>query len=59
MVNNLQSQLPIYVFIVLIGVIMSSLYAVPPNVTLIADPAVLKIPIHDSHEELVDLTKQT
>lgn len=43
----------------LIGIIMSSTYATPPKVTLIADPLVLKIPIRDNHEQLVDLTKQT
>ena len=37
---------------------MSSVYAVPLNVTLIADPIVLKIPIRDNHEDLVDLRKQ-
>jgi D-alanyl-D-alanine dipeptidase len=45
-------------FIILMGVMMSSAYAVPPNITLIADPMILKIPIRDNHEELVDLTKQ-
>ena len=44
--------------ITLIGVMMSSVYAVPLNVTLIADPIVLKIPIRDNHEDLVDLRKQ-
>jgi D-alanyl-D-alanine dipeptidase len=42
-----------------LGGLMSTSYAILPNVTLIADPQVLKIPIHDNHEPLVDLTKQT
>lgn len=55
--TNVSSQFFFYVFI--IGVVMSCVYAVSPNVTLIADPAVLKIPIQENHEEMVDLTKQT
>jgi hypothetical protein len=38
---------------------MSSCYAVMPNVTLIADRVVIKIPIHENGEPLVDFTKQT
>ena len=59
MFDNFKERFSFYVFIILIGVIMSSIYASPPNVTLIADPVVLKIPIRDNHEDLVDLTKQT
>lgn len=49
----------LYVFIMLIGVVMPCVYAAPSNITLIADPVVLKIPVHDNHEDLVDLRKQT
>lgn len=38
---------------------MSTAYANLPKVTLIADPKVIKIPIQDNQESLVDLTKQT
>ncbi len=37
---------------------MSTTYALLPNITLIADPDVLKIPIQDNDEPFVDLTKQ-
>lgn len=40
------------------GVMMSSAYANLSNVTLIADPNVLSIPIQDNKEPLVDLTKE-
>ncbi|MFI4919782.1 MAG: M15 family metallopeptidase [Legionellales bacterium] len=59
MFGEQKNQFPRYLFIILMGTIMSSVYATPPKVTLIADPIVLKIPIRDNHENLVDLTKQT
>lgn len=59
MLNNLTDRFSLYLFIVLMGAIMSNVYSIPPNVTLIADPVVLNIPIRDNHEDLVDLTKQT
>ncbi len=38
---------------------MSTIYAAIPNITLIADPVILRIPIDDNNEPLVDLTKQS
>ena len=45
-------------FILLSGVIVSTSYATPSNITLITDPKVLNIPVKENHENLVDLTKQ-
>lgn len=58
MLNNLKNKFALFMVTILLGVTMSYVYAVPPNLTLIADPAVLKIAIHENHEELVDLKKQ-
>ena len=58
MFYNLKDQFFLYMLLILVGVMMSSVYATPSNITLIADPAVLKTPIKDNYEELVDLTKQ-
>ena len=52
MFDDRKNQFSVYLFIILIGVIMSSVYATQPNITLIADPMVLKIPIRDNHEVL-------
>ena len=49
----------IYFLIIFIGGMMSAAYATIPNITLISDPNVLKIAIHDNQEPFVDLTKQT
>lgn len=49
----------IYFFYVLAGGMMSTAYATVPNIILISDSKVLKIAIHDNHEPLVDLKKQT
>lgn len=59
MFDNSNRRVFVYLIILSLGVLMSSVYATPPNVTLIADPSVLKIPIRDHHEEMIDLTKQT
>lgn len=37
---------------------MSDAYASIPNLTLISDPKVLQIPIHENHEPFIDLTVQ-
>jgi D-alanyl-D-alanine dipeptidase len=41
------------------GSLMSESYATLPNITLIADPQVLKMPIQENQEPLIDLTKQS
>lgn len=37
---------------------MSTAYATIPNLTLISDPKVLQIPIHENHEPFVDISLQ-
>jgi D-alanyl-D-alanine dipeptidase len=49
----------IYFLIIFLGAMMSTAYATIPNITLISDPKVLKIAVHDNQEPFVDLTKQT
>ncbi|KTD83051.1 M15 family metallopeptidase [Legionella waltersii] len=43
----------------LVGGVISSTFASQQKITLISDPKVLMIPIHDTHETWVDLTKQS
>lgn len=38
---------------------MSSVYATPSYITLIADPVVLQIPVHDNHEKMVNIKDET
>lgn len=57
MFNNLNIRCFICLFIIIFGGSMS-VYATSPNLTLIADPKVLAISIHDNKEELIDLGKQ-
>jgi len=45
-------------YILLSGVIVSTSYATPSNITLISDPKVLNIAVKENHENLIDLTKQ-
>ena len=40
------------------GLMLTASFAAIPNITLISDPKVLAIPIHDNHDTWVDLTKQ-
>ncbi len=51
------SRLTIF-FIFFSGGMMSEAYATIPNLTLISDPKVLQISIHESHEPFVNLTQQ-
>jgi D-alanyl-D-alanine dipeptidase len=45
-------------FFIVSGAMMSEAYASPPHLTLISDPKVLQIPIHENHEPFVNLTQQ-
>ena len=47
------------VIMVILGGLMYSAYTVAANVTLIADPKVLSIPVQDSNEPMVNLVHQT
>ena len=52
-------RIVIYFFtLILSGEMMSSAYSTPSNITLIASPKVLSIPIQDSHEPLVDIREE-
>jgi D-alanyl-D-alanine dipeptidase len=59
MVKKWLNRFLAYSMTILLEGIMTGVYALPPNITLIADPSVLKIAIHDNHEPLIDLSKQT
>lgn len=47
------------IIVYLIGFLMTTAYAAPENITLIADPKVLSIAIKESNESCIDLRKQT
>ena len=51
-------RLIICYFIILLGGMMSTTYASIPTLTLISDPKVLQIPIHENHEPFINLTQQ-
>jgi len=52
------TRLIIRFFIIFSGGLMSEAYATLLNLTLISDPKVLQIPIHENHEPFIDLTEQ-
>lgn len=58
MIKKKGSQNLVFLISLLWGGIISTVYAVPSKITLIADPEVLKISIHENDEPFVDLTKQ-
>ena len=59
MFDCLKVRLYRYIVYIFMGVMMSTVYALPDHITLIADPLVLKIPVQDNHEPMVDLKTQT
>jgi D-alanyl-D-alanine dipeptidase len=57
----IEKRLSRYLFsaMALMGGLMSGVYALTADLTLISDPAVLKISIQDNQEPLIDLSQQT
>ena len=55
---KLTSLCLIHFYSIFAGGMMTTAYATIPNITLISDPHVLKIPIHENHEPFVDVTQQ-